>query len=309
MLDISCIIVNYKSHNYTLDCVKSIIEKVSRTINYEIVIVDNGSEYDDYLELKKGISSIDSSLISIFRSKINTGFGAGNMQGVLAAKPSKYLAFINNDCELLDDSFSILKDFMDNNQNIGVSSPQMIDENNEFVPTIDHFASIQREILKRKPLEFLFPKVYLKRYKQYKEPVKAQFIAGSFMFFRTEDFNAIGGFDTNIFLYYEETDTCRRLLKQLKKDTYLVPQSTYKHHQGKSTMKNIDIKIEQKLSLFYIIRKHYGIIHSSILWLYFSIRYFFTSFIKPKYWKLFLVLLIGAPLSLSLKHTQKVHVQ
>ena len=126
------------------------------------------------------------------------------------------------------------------------------------------------------------------------------------MFVEAKTFNEIGGFDRNIFLYYEESDLSWRFLKQKNKNTYLIPSIEYIHYKGISTKKNIDIKIEQKISLLYYINKHYGWLHHQVLLKWYIIRYFFTSIIKPKYWKLFYVLLIGAPLSKSLMQKQRV---
>ena len=76
-------------------------------------------------------------------------------------------------------------------------------------------------------------------------------------------------------------------------------------HKITNSKLTIDIKIEQKISLLYYTKKHYGWGQQKILNLYFIIRYFFTALVKPKYWKLFMTLLIGAPLSKSLKAKQK----
>ena len=127
------------------------------------------------------------------------------------------------------------------------------------------------------------------------------------MFINANNFHDIGGFDTNLFLFYEESDVCRRLLKQNGKYTYLVPKMEYIHYKSKSMTKNIHLKIEQKLSLLYHTQKHYGWLHYKVLLIYLTIRYLFTSILKPKYWKLFFFLFSGAPISKSLKQSQKIH--
>ena len=50
--------------------------------------------------------------------------------------------------------------------------------------------------------------------------LKADWIAGMFMLFRSGAYRAIGGFDESYFLYYEDVDICRRLLKSGKSVLY-----------------------------------------------------------------------------------------
>ncbi|MES2747824.1 MAG: glycosyltransferase family 2 protein, partial [Bacteroidota bacterium] len=118
-------------------------------------------------------------------------------------------------------------------------------------------------------------------------------------------FNNVGGFDTNIFLYYEETDLCMRLEK-MGKSSYLIPTAKYVHYHGASTPQNIAIKAELKISLLYVIRKHYGYLSFWFLLNYLRINYIFSTLFKPKYSYLLKVLLAGAPLSKSLKVIQKI---
>ena len=306
LFDVSVIIINYNTTEYTINCIKSIFLYTSKNLNCEYLIIDNDSDAKNYYDLKKYIDSVsDSYTIKLTRSNINTGFGGGNMIGVREAK-GKYLAFINNDVLLENDCLSILKNFMISNNNVGVCGPQAFKENGEILPTIDHFASLGRELLGRKVLENINSNKYPKRKTLYSKPKKSQFIAGSFMFFDVESFNKVGGFDTNIFLYHEETDICKRLSK-IKKEAFLVPEGRFIHFHGASTPKSIALKIELKISLLYVIKKHYGILTFYILLIYLQIKYFFSSLVKPKNWPVFIALLKQAPLSISLKHKQQIH--
>ena len=303
MIDVACIIINFNNAQYTIDAVNSIREYQTDTRSYEIVVVDNASKEEDFALLNKGILDLEN--VKLVDSKINLGFGAGNMLGVQYAAPAKYYAFINNDTLQTTSNFlSRLIAFMGANPQVAVCSPQMLDQDENFQVTIDHFSSLAREILRRPLLESLFPKVYLNRKVRYNKPTKVHYVQGSFMFIRAADFHLIGGFDTNLFLYYEESDVCRTFLKKYQKHTYLVPEVSYIHFTSATIERNVQIKIEQKISLFYYIEKHYGWWARKVLNGYYIFRYFFTSLFKPRYWPFFVMLLKGMPLSSSLKQKQ-----
>ncbi len=304
MFDIAAIIINFNSSILTQECIESIIAKTDPTIIFQIIIVDNCSENEDYISLKKFCDRHSFKNIQLVRSNINTGFGGGNMSGYHFAN-AKYVAFVNNDTLFLNDCFSILKAAIELDENIGIVGGQSYTETGKQMVAFDHFESITKEIFGRDFLEKINSEKYPKRKSEYTNPVKVNYVQGSFMFMRTLDFNAVGGFDTNIFLYYEETDLALRFQKNGKL-SYLIPNAKYIHYHGASTPKNIDIKIELKTSLLYVIRKHYGYFSYLIILNKLRVQYFFKSFFKPSYWKLFLILLIAAPLSKSLKTKQLI---
>jgi GT2 family glycosyltransferase len=305
MFDVSIILINYNSSKHTINCIQSILSKTSKEIHFQIIITDNCSEKDDYLNLKSFCESLKNSNIELHRNIINNGFGAGNMFGVQFAN-AKYLAFVNNDTLFMNDCLSILKNELDKNQNIGIAGAQSYKENGDFMISLDHFASPAREILGRNFLELINSKKYPNRKKKYTSPIQVNFIPGSFMFIKATDFYEVGGFDTNIFLYYEETDLCIRLANK-SKFAYLIPEAEFIHLHGASTEKSLAIKKELKISLLYIIRKHYGFFGSKIVMLFLIVKYFFSSILKPKNWSLFFLILSGAPLSKSLKISQQIY--
>ncbi len=302
MFDIASIIINYNSSKLTQECINSIISKTNSSLNYQIIVVDNCSEKEDYLALKHFCDSHPFTNLQLIRSKINTGFGGGNMAGFHFAN-AKYIAFVNNDTVFLNDCFSILKTALEKDNSIAMVGGQSYSETGNQMVAFDHFASLSKELFGRDFLEKTNPKKYPKRKLEYTNPVKVNYVQGSFMLVRTDDFNTVGGFDTNIFLYYEETDLCIRLAK-IGKSCYLIPEAKYIHYHGASTPQNITIKTELKISLLYIIRKHYGFFSFYFLLNYLRINYVFSSIFKPKYWYLLKVLLAGAPLSKSLKVKQ-----
>ena len=295
-MDLSIIIINYNTSKYTINCIESIVNTISDSINYEIILVDNCSEISDLSNLEEQIKKFNH--LTLIKNPINSGFGGGNTVGLSKAK-GKFLAFVNNDTILQNDCFSILINAMESNPSFGVCSPQSFKENGKFLPTIDHFTSPSKELFGRAFLEFINPKRYPKRKQIYSKPQRGQFVSGSFMIFRKEDFDKIGGFDTKIFLYQEETDICKRLLK-INKYAYLIPEAKFIHFHGASTKKSIAIKTELKLSTLYVIRKHYGWLAHKLILGFLILKYFIRSFFKPEYWSLFKVLIKGGKLNHSL---------
>ena len=197
---------------------------------------------------------------------------------------------------------------MEKTEDAALCGPQIFNEHQKKEVSFDHFTSIGREIFGKKMLELVFPRTKPNRRKQYATPLSVDYVNGSFMFFRAKDFDSVGGFDTTIFLYFEESDICYRLKKKNRK-TYFVPSASYLHYQGVSIQKtawNIRTKIELKTSMFYVIRKNYGYFHYQILRLFFILRYGLVSIVKPKYFKLFHRILIGLPLGKSLKQEQRI---
>ena len=124
------------------------------------------------------------------------------------------------------------------------------------------------------------------------------------MFLKTEDFIKVGGFDTQIFLYYEETDLCIRLSK-IGKNAFLVPKAEFIHYHGASTEKSLAIKKELKISLLYVMKKHYGTWGYQSVRMFLILKYGLSSLVKSKNRPILSLIWRGAPMSESLQYKQK----
>jgi GT2 family glycosyltransferase len=305
--DIAVIIINYNSSGYTINAIDSVLKSTSEELDIEIIVVDNASGIADYEKLHSYISRLNLRHVFLFRSRINTGFGGGNMQGVQHANAAYYL-FLNNDTLLLNDALLICHDFMRSSPEAAVCGAQIFNDQSVKQLSFDHFSTPLREIFGKKMVEFLYPVSKPSRRKTYFTPLEVDYVNGSFMFFRASDFDDIGGFDTNIFLYFEESDICFRLRKAGRK-TFFVPDASYLHFHGQSIKKSempIEMKIELKTSMFYVIRKNQGYLKYQLLRLFFILRYALVSIVKPHYFKLLIAILLGLPLGRSLKQRQLI---
>jgi GT2 family glycosyltransferase len=93
--NVSVILVNYNKSVMTFECVKSILR--SEKINFQITIVDNGSENKE-LEILKELF-IKESHVEIIETGKNLGYAGGVNVGIMGAKKknSDYVLIMNND--------------------------------------------------------------------------------------------------------------------------------------------------------------------------------------------------------------------
>lgn len=273
-MDVSIIIINFNSSDFTIDCINSIY-KYTQDITFEIIIIDNASQKADLHTLKTALSQTN---VTLIESKKNLGFGGGNDLGYQFAKGA-YLAFINNDVLLNENSLLKLKNHIETDTSIGVLGCHQVDEKGNFFKySYRQFIDLNYHLFgQKKPHKY-----YSKKHGEegMKKPFTVDQVSGALMFFNTEKYAEIGGFDTNIFLFYEEMDICKRLKSKGYK-TVFFPNTTFTHFMGKSST-NTKIKREYTVSYLYIIQKNYSYLYFSLLRFILLFKYGIKSIFKPK---------------------------
>lgn len=243
-INLSIIIVNFNTLDLVVDCIKS-IKKYTKDIKFEIIVINNHPQSNDYKKLKKLYQREDE--IKILKSP-NHGFGAANNIGAKKAR-GEFLLFLNSDTLIIDDSLQKLIHILNNNPKMGAISPLLYNPDGKLQKYAfgDFQSLLSVTWRKRKKLN---PN-------RNKKITYINLISGAAMMIRKATFERVGGFDERFFMYFEDDDLCRRLVNLGKKNA-IITSTKIIHLQGKSSSMS-SRKIMYYQSQNYYWRKHKGL--------------------------------------------------
>ena len=212
-MDISIIILNYKSKGLALNCVKSIKEADFGNLKYEIILVDNNSG-DSIGE----ILSWQYPDIKFIQNKMNSGMGAGNNIGIKKAQ-GKYIVAMNPDTLAFHNTFKKLYGYMEANSEVGIAGPLQYNPNKTIQDSCYRWHSLFTPLYRRTPIgKFKFAQKDLARFLMkdfdHQSARKVDWLLGSFLFCRAKALEQVGLFDERFFLYFEDTDLCQRFWRK-----------------------------------------------------------------------------------------------
>ena len=230
-IDVSVIIINYRNCELTNDAINSVIEH-SYNFNYEIIVVDNSNDDKEFDRL---ISLIGSKAKCI-NAHSNLGFGKGNNLGVKNSI-GKYVYFLNNDTLLMNNAIYELFNFIDNHPNVGIVGSNLYSKDGKPNHSFSRLVSNTKNSKKENSLINTFKRFLFKRpdFNYSTNPLKVGgSIMGASMMMSRDNFDKLGGFDKDIFMYAEETYLCYRMSNELGLEMYNIPSSKIIHFEGGS---------------------------------------------------------------------------
>ena len=228
-MDVSIIIVNYKTASLIFDCIKSVI-KMTDSIDYEVIVVDNNSNDD----IKERLQQINDERVSLIALKDNIGFGRANNEGLKLAK-GRNILFLNPDTVLLNSAINLLSHYLDSNNHVGACGGNLYDWNMKPASSFRRiFPGIKWSLseLSLYSLEkLLFRNNWMFNYSN--KALTVAYISGADLMVKKEILDKVSGFDPDYFMYYEETDLCYRI-HQFGYDIISIPTAKIQHLEGKS---------------------------------------------------------------------------
>ncbi len=132
---------------------------------------------------------------------------------------------MNPDTIALDNVFEKLYVYMEDNSKVGLVGPQQLNPDKTIQDSCFRFPGIFTLISRRTflgRLKFAKKSIdkYLMKDLDHNFEKEADWLLGSFMFMRAKALQDIGMFDERFFLYFEDTDLCRRFWKKGWKVVY-----------------------------------------------------------------------------------------
>lgn len=165
-----------------------------------VIIVDNSSDDETTFEFKNKLPHA-----TIISEQKNLGFGTANNRGFQQAVKLglKYVLFINPDCKIEEANVLKLQDTLLNDIQLGIAFPLVHDpEGRKSEVLLCDFSKPYAERSITRLENYFFDGV-----------IKSACLEGSCFMARTEDLQAINGFNNDIFMYCEEDDLGLRLRK------------------------------------------------------------------------------------------------
>lgn len=264
---VAIILLNWNGKEDTLECLESL--KHITYLNYEILLVDNGSNDWSVMCFKEQYPGME-----IIENGENLGFAEGNNVGIRRAmdKGANYILLLNNDTVVDPEFLGELVKVGEKDEKIGIMGPTVYyysDQNRIQSAGVKLcWNTGKQNILRSNEIDD----------GQINEIKEVDYVGGCALLAKIELFENIGYLNSEYFAYWEETDLCRRGYKAGYKTVY-VPKSKIWHKISQSAGKINGFFIYHiTRNMFWFMRQHATKIQFiSYLLYFFGFSFWFTS--------------------------------
>jgi GT2 family glycosyltransferase len=235
LAQVAVVVVLHNSGPVIGDCLSSLPAEV------EVVVVDNASSDDGATIAARARPDA-----TVFRSQDNLGFGGGCQAGAeVATRP--ILLSLNPDAQIDAAAIETLTATLGRHPR-AVVGPRLLKESGQLRP-LRAALDIRKDALWLLPASERWTPSSWKHQPEARTDVEHQvlYVEGACFLVRREDLHAVGGFDPDLFLYFEELSLTHRL-RQLGGGAWYEPRAVATHIGQASTSKR------EHFSIFHLYR-------------------------------------------------------
>lgn len=256
VVDLSIIIVSYKSVQYLPRCLKSIIETAG-PLTYEIIVVDNASN-DGSRELLGSQFPQAKTIIN----ETNLGFARAVNRGAVKAQ-GRILLLLNPDTQVQEGALTKSVQFLDQNPDIGIVGARINNPNGTLqracrrsIPT-PQIAFFRLSGLGKVWTGHPAARAYNLEDADPDRQMDVEAVSGSYLMVRRTAFDQAGAMDERYFLYGEDLDICLAVSRAGYRIVYY-PKAVIIHYKGASSgqaNRLANREFHRAMSLFH--KKHF----------------------------------------------------
>ncbi len=231
MIDI--VIVNYKSTDYLLKCLKSVYDSI-RDISVRVFVQDNDS--------RNGVDRVSIAFpkVNLTKNIVNMGFGKA-VNSAIKQGTAPYVLILNPDTIIKDGFFESILQYIENSPDIGIVGPRVLNTDGSLQGSARAFlkpwmAFFGRNSLLTKwfPNNRISSKCILSTGSDGVTPMSSDWVSGACMLVRRKAIDDVGLLDEQFFMYWEDADWCKRMWANGWKVAYF-PKASIVHHVGCSS--------------------------------------------------------------------------
>ncbi len=233
-MKLSIIVTHYRTPELLKLCLQS-LQEATLEIKAEILVLDSESE-DETVEMVKN----QFPNIAFFPFHKNTGYAKIVNVGLSKAQ-GDFLLVLNADIIVAKDSLSKMINYLEAHSEIGVLGPQLLNFNGSIQESCFRF---------HRPLTIFYRRTFLGKIPWGRRELdrfamkdfdrtfvkEVDWILGAAMMIRRQALTEVGPMDERFFLYFEDTDWCRRFWQKKWQVIYL-PEVKMHHYHGRASKK------------------------------------------------------------------------
>lgn len=261
-MDLSVIVVNYNTCGLLVRCLAS-LAPASVGMPYEVIVVDNASRDGSAAAVAGQFPGV-----ALIANRENLGFARACNQGSKQAR-GEHLLFLNGDTEPRPGSLSGLVAYLRDHPRVGAVGPRLRNPEAGHPRSCFRFPSLTRPQLNFRLVRCLVGERFGLAYPLDDARVlgggPVDWLSGACLLLRRQAFEAVGCFDERYFMYFEDTDLCRRLWAA-RWEVVFWPEVEVLHVGGASAQgREVRLSIElQRSRLIYFATHHPGMVYGLV---------------------------------------------
>jgi GT2 family glycosyltransferase len=254
-MSLDIIIINYNSTDLLLRCLESVYDHIKK-ISLNVYVQDNHS--------RDGIDRVSLLFpqVVLTKNSYNMGFARAVNRG-LEQGSAPHILILNPDSVLRDGSFGSLLQYMEQNPDVGIVGPRILNDDGSVQGSARTFPTPFSALFGRNTfLTKWFPKNPMSRKNvvtsrgEGTAPMEVEWVSGACMLAKRKALDDVGPLDEHFFMYWEDADWCKRMGKLGWKVVYF-PKASIVHYVGGSSEKLVIRSVlEFHKSSYYLFRKH-----------------------------------------------------
>lgn len=245
------VIVNYRQWSSTMELVRQLGKSQSlRSGKVEIVIVDNGSPHNPVVGKLKKIANL-----RLIRNRHNRGFARAVNTGA-EGFCGEWILLLNPDITVgegfLDRVIDVGEASRNRYSNQGVIGFGMLDPEGSVQPSTGPFPGLFNTIFRR-----ILPRRFRKYHLALPQDGQVDWASGCCLLISKACWSALGRFDPDFFLYYEDVDFCHRAVQGGWRVGLDKSVTAVHHHPLHRRKVPGHLRVATRMALYTYTRKHW----------------------------------------------------